>query len=121
MTETQMWFTLLGSTLFLFAVVMGSIFGALWYTRYARLKKELVNLQLEKGKTSTKNFSELKDIKIYERLGGGNFGIVYRGLWQVQLEILQFSIFQDTTPVALKKLKNKEQFTEFIHEAEALT
>ena len=25
----------------------------------------------------------LKDIDIQERLGGGNFGDVYRGIWQV--------------------------------------
>ena len=50
----------------------------------------------------------MTDIEIQHRIGGGNFGEVYRGLWQ------------DTTVVALKKLKGVEQLKEFEAEANTL-
>ncbi len=48
-------------------------------------------------------------MQIYERLGGGQFGDVYRGLWQ------------NSIVVALKKLKYKEQSELFEKEANILT
>jgi len=68
-------------------------------TRY-----KLDNIFLHK---STKGI-EIKNIVIRERLGGGNFGDVYRGIWM------------DTTEVALKKLKSVEHIEEFALEASTL-
>jgi len=53
-------------------------------------------------------WTQIDNIKILERLGGGNFGDVYRGIWN------------GTTDVALKQLKSKEHFEEFLHEASML-
>ena len=50
----------------------------------------------------------LKDIIIINKLGNGNYGEVYSGKWN------------QTTDVALKKLKSKEQYKEFITEATLL-
>ena len=50
----------------------------------------------------------MTDIEIQHQIGGGNFGDVYRGLWQ------------DTTVVALKKLKGFEQLKEFETEVNTL-
>jgi hypothetical protein len=52
--------------------------------------------------------SNIKNVTIIERLGGGNFGDVYRGLWQ------------GVTPVALKHLKNIEQVKELMREVSIL-
>ena len=49
----------------------------------------------------------LDDIVIKERLGGGNFGDVFRGDW-------------NGTAVALKLLKSEDHFKEFQREAEML-
>jgi hypothetical protein len=50
----------------------------------------------------------VKDIQVLERLGGGNFSDVYRG------------VMQRTIIVALKKLKDMDQFEEFAREAALL-
>ena len=50
----------------------------------------------------------ITDIEIQHQIGGGNFGDVYQGLWQ------------DTTVVALKKLKGDEQLKEFEAEVNTL-
>lgn len=50
----------------------------------------------------------LTEVEIDERLGGGNFGEVYRGTWQ------------GSTDVALKKLKDSEHLQDFLREATAL-
>ena len=36
------------------------------------------------------NIPVLTQVKIYERLGGGNFGDVYRGEWKVLANYLNF-------------------------------
>jgi hypothetical protein len=51
---------------------------------------------------------DLKDIEIREKLGGGFFGDVYRGVWQ------------GTTSVAAKLLKDTAQYQDFVAEAETL-
>lgn len=53
-----------------------------------------------------KDSFHIEDIEIEEKLGGGNFGEVYKGLWR------------GVTPVALKKLKDEKQLQEFTKEAE---
>jgi len=50
----------------------------------------------------------VENIEIKERLGGGNFGDVWRGLWNGQTE------------VALKSLKVEEKLQEFMREAKML-
>lgn len=49
----------------------------------------------------------LSNVTVGKRLGGGNFGDVYRGVW-------------DTTPVALKKTISGTDFVEFEREASML-
>lgn len=51
---------------------------------------------------------EVQDIEIKERLGGGFFSDVFRGVWE------------KTTPVALKKLKLASAMEEFLREATLL-
>lgn len=47
-------------------------------------------------------------ITVQEKLGGGNFGEVYKGIWN------------DTTPVALKQLKDENDIQGFLNEATLL-
>ena len=58
--------------------------------------------------TVKKDRYKIYDIEIQEKLGGGNFGEVYKGVWK------------ELTIVALKKLKDEKQLTEFTKEAEIL-
>jgi len=51
---------------------------------------------------------DVENITVMERLGGGNFGDVYRGEWN------------GNTDVALKKLKSTEEMQSFFREATAL-
>jgi predicted Ser/Thr protein kinase len=55
------------------------------------------------------NFSkyQLKDVTIEGKIGGGAFGVVFRGTWM-------------GTTVALKKLASQSELAEFEHEAEIL-
>jgi len=50
----------------------------------------------------------LQNIVIHERLGGGNFGDVFRGTWE------------GTAQVALKGMKEEKNFTQFVREASLL-
>eukprot|EP01114_Cavostelium_apophysatum_P022062 TRINITY_DN785_c0_g1_i1.p1 TRINITY_DN785_c0_g1~~TRINITY_DN785_c0_g1_i1.p1 ORF type:complete len:1422 (-),score=266.01 TRINITY_DN785_c0_g1_i1:73-4338(-) len=50
----------------------------------------------------------LKNIRVIERLGGGNFGDVYRGEWN------------GATPVAMKKVKHLHMLNDFLREANIL-
>ena len=60
-------------------------------------------------RVSTQVFgNKLTNIVIEEKLGSGNFGEVYRGLWD------------KATPVALKKMKSGQFFAQFEHEARLL-
>lgn len=54
------------------------------------------------------SWKPMDDVTVMERLGGGNFGDVYKGIWA------------GTTLVALKRLKSAEQMQEFSHEASVL-
>jgi len=56
---------------------------------------------------STLEINSIKEVNIFEKLGSGKFGDVYRGLWL-------------GTQVALKKLKDNEQYEEFKSEATVL-
>eukprot|EP01114_Cavostelium_apophysatum_P014779 TRINITY_DN3917_c0_g1_i3.p1 TRINITY_DN3917_c0_g1~~TRINITY_DN3917_c0_g1_i3.p1 ORF type:complete len:629 (-),score=107.73 TRINITY_DN3917_c0_g1_i3:1-1887(-) len=60
------------------------------------------------GGLQSQQIPEIKDVTIKERLGGGNFGQVFRGV-----------AWGDTTQVALKKLK-KENLEDFLSEASIL-
>jgi len=55
-----------------------------------------------------KDIPELTDIEVKSKIGEGNFSEVFQGLWN------------QTTPVALKKLKDKSKFDEFRREASTL-
>lgn len=85
----------------------------------------------------------MTEVEIIRMLGSGNFGDVYMGIWhkpeasgividvEVIIYILNISglfvicvdysgIYSDLFQVALKKLKVREQLTEFLHEASTL-
>jgi hypothetical protein len=68
-----------------------------------RRKQPASNMELE-----VIGMKDIKDIVIRERVGGGHFADVYRGMWN------------GVTPVALKKLKNEKQLQDFIKEANVL-
>jgi hypothetical protein len=71
-------------------------------------KRESVTKRDEKGiKEGMNSFHIITDIVREEKLGGGNFGEVYKGSWK-------------GTPVALKALKDKDQIKEFEQEATVL-
>jgi hypothetical protein len=53
----------------------------------------------------------LRDLTLREKLGGGNFGEVFRGIWMRN---------GNPEDVALKRLKSKEQFQEFMDEVHTL-
>lgn len=57
------------------------------------------------------NSSVLSNIDIRERLGSGNFGEVFRGIWLSQGVAID---------IALKRLKSREQFKEFVDEVATL-
>lgn len=91
-----------------------------------------------------KNYTVVTEIEVKEKLGGGAFGDVYRGtlclrylcVWmcvRVRVYLAGYAdilcpifnsgalgIWQGTTPVALKKLKDAEHVKEFIREADIL-
>ena len=68
--------------------------------------------------------SIVSDIVIKERIGGGNFGDVYRGLWNVNKNTIFLNVLykiKGNTPVALKKLKDLQAMDEFNREASILS
>ena len=83
-------------------VVIGVI---VTWKRKRKQTAEHINASVELSAT---NGSIVTGIEIQHQIGGGNFGEVYRGLWQA------------TTVVALKKLKGVEQLKEFEAEANTL-
>ena len=66
---------------------------------------QVVILQSPSASSSVLDVKKITDIEVLERLGGGQFSDVYRGLWM------------GTTVVALKQLKKEEQLDEFMKEA----
>ena len=84
-------------------------------SRDSGANEETKSIELDSTERSSKNVEltatsgyTITDIEIQHQIGGGNFGEVYQGLWQ------------DTTVVALKKLKGVEQLKEFEAEANTL-
>ena len=53
-------------------------------------------------------WTKITDVTVLGKIGGGNFGDVFRGKWN------------RTTDVALKKLKSREHLEEFLREASML-
>ena len=51
---------------------------------------------------------KISDIEILKKIGTGNFGEVYKGVWQ------------GTTPVALERLRESNLIQEFLAEATIL-
>ena len=89
------------------------------FLRRRKQKKEDENLiAMEPRK---KDRYKITDIEIQEKLGAGNFGEVYKGLWKVtKFPTLGIIFPKGVTPVALKKLKDEKQMEEFQKEAEIL-
>src|SRR5690606_8509295 len=75
---------------------------AVWRRKKKRTNQSFLSVELP----AISGF--ITDIEIQHRIGGGNFGDVYCGLWQ------------DTTVVALKKLKGIEQLKDFEAEVNTL-
>eukprot|EP01119_Soliformovum_irregulare_P003903 TRINITY_DN1494_c0_g1_i1.p2 TRINITY_DN1494_c0_g1~~TRINITY_DN1494_c0_g1_i1.p2 ORF type:complete len:249 (-),score=102.74 TRINITY_DN1494_c0_g1_i1:279-1025(-) len=95
------------------AVVAAGICGVLIFilTKRRKLKKnrELKNSQnFPMDLISVERQTFLSDIVVQEKLGGGKFGEVYRGLWQ------------GTTSVALKKLRADDMCQDFDRECQFL-
>lgn len=66
-----------------------------------------VNQNAPKNKKKNK-VEYLTNVQIFERVGGGNFGDVFKGKW-------------NQTPVAMKRLKGQEEANEFKKECEVLS
>mmetsp|Transcript_13854 Transcript_13854/g.19241 ORF Transcript_13854/g.19241 Transcript_13854/m.19241 type:complete len:752 (-) Transcript_13854:300-2555(-) len=71
-------------------------------------QSEQYTISISLGSIQTDSAISISNIQIQEKLGGGNFGEVFKGIWN------------GTTPVALKKLKSREQLQEFAQEAKVL-
>eukprot|EP00027_Filamoeba_sp_ATCC50430_P000325 CAMPEP_0168555594 /NCGR_PEP_ID=MMETSP0413-20121227/8422_1 /TAXON_ID=136452 /ORGANISM="Filamoeba nolandi, Strain NC-AS-23-1" /LENGTH=763 /DNA_ID=CAMNT_0008586463 /DNA_START=44 /DNA_END=2335 /DNA_ORIENTATION=- len=71
-------------------------------------QSEQYTISISMGSIQTDSSIAISNIEIKEKLGGGNFGEVFKGIWN------------GTTPVALKKLKSREQLQEFAQEAKVL-
>ena len=72
------------SSVVAFIVVLFLVLLALFLYRRRKAKKqdpESIPMTTEPKKTET--IKAISDITIKERIGGGNFGDVYRGLWNV--------------------------------------
>lgn len=70
--------------------------------------------------SSSSQIPMLRNIEIKRKLGGGSFGEVFLGNWNgMSLRTYLVSSFKGTK-VALKKLKDKDQFEEFMKEAGTL-
>ena len=89
----------LGVALGLLVVGIAVAFGIYWRRKYKRHDVEMLQMVA---------WAQIDNVKILDRLGGGNFGEVFRALWN------------GTTDVALKQLKSKEHFEEFLHETNML-
>lgn len=74
----------------------------------ANLEQELKQLPDLSRTQSAMITPMLNDIEIKEKLGGGNFGEVYLGMW-------------NSAPVAAKKLKDPSNQAEFKKELDTLT
>src|SRR5690606_18344956 len=83
-----------------------AVFIAVWWRKTKQTNKGMEMYAV--GVDLSTSSGSITDIEIQQQIGGGNFGEVYRGLWQ------------DTTVVALKKLKGIEQLKEFETEVNAL-
>ena len=81
-------------------IVLGCIVAAIIFIVFRRGPK--------RGGAPKTALRDVYDIKILELLGDGNFGEVFRGMWQ------------GTTEVALKKLRNQDDFNQFANEAAIL-
>jgi serine/threonine protein kinase len=71
--------------------------GIFLFMRRKRAVKDTQSLGLNEMESDA-----ITNVEIGERIGGGNFGDVYKGTW-------------NRTPVALKKLK-QDQMQDFVHE-----
>ena len=64
---------------------------------------------------------QVNEIQILEPLGEGNFGRVYRGLWQVLFSLCNGRMtVKETTEVALKSLHDQAGLAQFMNEASIL-
>lgn len=95
----------MGGVILLCCIVLLIIIFILW--RKSKHPKEAPKIDLNELELSSIN--KLDNIEIKQRLGGGNFGEVWYGIWN------------DETPVALKKLKEESHFEEFMKEANTLS
>ena len=66
------------------AVVIAAIAGIVfWRIKKAKQSNEEEPSSLPMSRINSKMEANLTDIEVKERLGGGNFSEVYRGIWQV--------------------------------------
>ena len=88
-------------------IIIGSLILVFWFRREKAISLEKKNVRILVHSIQLEN-NDLEGIEIKERLGGGNFGDVYRGIWD------------GTAEIALEELKNSSQMESFEHEAYVL-
>jgi len=99
----------LGGLLILAAILIAVFLKKRRDNRYEdQYEKQSEHYTISVSLNNMESTSLIKNVQINEKLGSGNFGEVYKGTWN------------GTTPVALKKLKSKEQIQEFAQEAKVL-
>lgn len=64
---------------------------------------------------------EVKDLQILEKLGGGNFGEVYRGIAWGTNQVAGMGLHRKRINIIVKKLKDKQQMDDVIAEAYVFT
>ena len=101
------------------------------YSQVFGIETNLSSIELQENNPAHLSLvpkNKIKDIQILQRLGGGKFGDVFKGMWQVNYNIsllckinnLFIMIIQGTTEVALKILKTGESNKEFEKESKLL-
>jgi exopolysaccharide biosynthesis predicted pyruvyltransferase EpsI len=65
-------------------VVAAALFAAFWWKRKQQKETKVADVPLQSVTTNVPVVTEIHDVEVKVKLGGGNFGDVYQGVWQVR-------------------------------------